>query len=253
MREKSQSATLDGPAMEWRRPDIRRGTNLRRWISASILGFLLCGCAGPSARRPVEAIVASGMAAETAFKASRSLAQLFPPDYRSVQRVVITMGRRQFTCDGVMEASVEGWHLALVSPLGLVAELREKADGGCEVLQSTPLFRESWTRAFVARDLRRLFIADVSASPKGRLANGSVVLETRAGADGTTVRYTFTPDGAQLESQEIIGGGKCLYHVKVCGYKLFAGYPTAVPWDFDVDAGVYHLKLRIADLIVRSQ
>jgi hypothetical protein len=182
------------------------------------------------------------------------MARLFPPQYRSVQRALITVAGKQFTCDGVLEVSTNaGWHLAIVSNLGLVAGLRVTRDGASEVLQVTPLFREAWTRQFVARDVRRLFLPPPEFVSAGRLADGRLVCETAAESDGAVARYVFSADGQQWQELEVSRGGRREYHALLRGYRTFAGTAQEVPAEMEVQAESYQLHLRLVALEVKDQ
>ena len=223
-------------------------------FKAGLLAFacLLSGCVSP---RPYPVFPLNGTPAQEASRmAQQSLASLFPPQYRSVQRAILTVAGKQFTCDGVLEASTNaGWHLAIVSNLGLVAGLRVNRDGSCEVLQVTPLFRESWTRQFVARDVRRLFIPPPDFVSAGRLADGRLVCETAPESDGAVARYIFSAGGQQWQELEVSREGRREYHVWLRGYRTFAGTAHAVPAEMEVQAESYQLHLRLVELDVKDQ
>jgi len=162
----------------------------QRTFFATLLVALTGGCATHD-HFATPAVLPDDSHHQAAFLcAERTIINLFPARYRATQRAIVTVGGRQFTCDGLLEVSpAEGCHLAIVSSFGVVTDLRVKADGGCEVLKVTPLFREDWSRRFVARDLRRLFIPPADLQPAGRLADGRIVLQTPPDASGVTARY----------------------------------------------------------------
>lgn len=190
---------------------------------------------------------------EAATRAKVALTRLYPPQYDSVQRAIITVKGKQFTCDAVLQGSTnEGWHLAIVSSLGLVSEVRVRPDGSSEVLKVTPLFREEWSRNFVARDLRMLFRVPDSLTSVGWLENNSFALEVEPKSKTGSTRYLFTPDGSQLWAIEWLEAGRRVYRVDVRGYRTFAGWSSEVPTELEVDAESYHLHLRIADLKVQK-
>ena len=139
-----------------------------------------------------------------------------------------------------------------MSNLGLVAGLRVNPDGSCEVLQVTPLFRESWTRQFVARDVRRLFISPPEFVSAGRLTDGRLVCETVPESDGTVARYVFSADGQQWQELEISRGGRSEYHALLRGYRTFAGTAHAIPADVKVQPESYQLHLRLVELDVKD-
>ena len=184
-------------------------------------------------------------------RAQRTIARLFPPRYRATQRALITVGQKQFTCDGVlMAAPGEGWQLAVVSSLGVVTGLRVKPDGAVELLKVTPLFREDWSRRFVADDLRRLFVPPADLRPAGRLADGRLVLQTDADAGGVQARYIFTPGGERWQELELLQNRRRIYHASVRRYRTFGGVSGEVPDEFEVNAGSHRLELRITELTV---
>ena len=213
--------------------------------------FLLSGCVSP--RSYLVAPLAGMPAHEAEQTARQNVAGIFPPQYRSVQRAILTVAGKQFPCDGVLEVSTNaGWHLAIVSNLGLVAGLRVNRDGSCEVLQVTPLFREAWTRQFVARDVRRLFISPPEFVSAGRLADGRLVCETAPESDGAVARDIFSTDGQRWQELEISRGGRREYHVVLRGYRTFPGTAHAVPAEMEVQAENYQLHLRLVELDVKD-
>jgi len=146
--------------------------------------------------------------------ARQTVREAFPPPGRQTQRAIISVGRRQFTCDGFLTASpAEGWHLALISMLGLVADVRVRNDGSTEVLKVTPLFREDWARDYVAQELRWLFTPPPELAPAGRLADGRLALEAKSGADGAKARYVCSADGSHWEEIEF-GTGRAAFFTR---------------------------------------
>ncbi len=182
-------------------------------------------------------------------RAEQTIKNLFPPQYRSTQRAIVTAGGRQFTCDGLLQVSpADGHHLAIVSTFGVVTDLRMKADGGCELLKVTPLFREDLSRDFVARDLRWLFIAPEDLPTAGRLADGSVVLQTAPDSAGMTARYIFSADGARWQELDLMRDGNTFYRAVSKNFRKFTGVSAEIPSSFEVSAKSYRLELRIAEL-----
>ncbi len=222
-----------------------------RWLGVGIIpALLLGGCVSQRSElvRPLVTLE-TGANQDAIQRAQRAVANLFPPQYRATQRAIVTVGRRQFTCDGVLTASpVEGHHLAVVSSFGVVTDLRVKSDGACEILKVTPLLREDWSRQFVARDLRWLFAPPGPLEPAGWLADGRLVLQTRPTADGLVARYIFNLSGERLQELELVRNARSFYRVSVRRYRAFAGSATEVPCEFEVSAESYHLNLRIAEL-----
>jgi len=247
---RSSPATEDGE--DGRRPSAAFSSG----TGAGLLAFacLLSGCVSQRFQPATPVVVLAGMPAHEAEQTMRqNLASLFPPQYRSVQRALITVAGKQFTCDGVLEVSTNtGWQLAIVSNLGLVAGLRVNRDGTSEVLQVTPLFRESWTRQFVARDVRRLFIPPPEFVSAGRLADGRLVCEPAPESDGAVARYVFSADGQQWQELEVSRAGRREYHAWLRGYRTFAGTTRAVPAEMEVQAESYQLHLHLVELSLKD-
>lgn len=184
-------------------------------------------------------------------QAQATLQQLFPPHYRATQRAIITAGGKQFTCDGLLQVSpVEGWHLAIVSSFGVVTDLRVAATGECTLLKVTPLFREDWSRRYVARDLYRLFTPPGTLQPAGHFANGNLCLQTGPDAAGVAAQYVFSPDGSRWLELNLSRDGKNFYHAVPGHFRKFQGAAAELPTSFEVQAENYRLELRIAELIV---
>jgi hypothetical protein len=135
-----------------------------------ILGALLCGCAtrpGPllQATRPLAGAQEDAVAA----RARETLSRSFPPCSRSVHRAILTVGRKQFTCDGVLKVSADG--TCLLPPADLTARGR-MPDGGL-VLETGPdvegltghyLFTadgERWEKLELSRQGRRVYHVSV--------------------------------------------------------------------------------------------
>jgi hypothetical protein len=146
----------------------------------------------------------------------------------------------------------DGWHLALVSTLGLVTDVRVKADGSSQVVRVTPLFQESWAREYVCGELRCLFTPPPGLVPAGRLTDGRLLLEAEGFADGVKARYACSRDGSRWEELEVLSGSHRLFHAKVCSYRSFPGWPRAVPAEFEVKAGTHDLHIQIAALSTDS-
>lgn len=186
---------------------------------------------------------------ESARQAQRTIAGLFPPQYRATHRAILTVGRKQFVCDGHVTVSTNaGWHLAVVSPLGLVGEVRVRRDGTRELLKVTPLLRAAWSRDFLARDLHWLFVPPAALEPAGRLADGRLVFEKPPGADGLVARYVFSSGGDQWQELELSRKGRHLYRATLGSFRPFEGWPVASPSEFAVTAEVYRLHLRVVEM-----
>ncbi len=218
-------------------------------VVASGLVFLsACTAHRPRAYSVIKDTNVSGNAPQ---KARYTLAHVYPPRYRATQRAIITVGKQQYVCDGVLTASPEGGHhLAVISTLGLVTELRVTTNRTSELLRSTPLFREDWSRNFVSRDLRRLFVPRMDADRPGHLEDGRLVLETAPNAEGFLIRYIFSPDGERLQEVEVEQRGARVYHATVRRYQTFAGVGHEIPSEISVVAPAYRLNLRTAELTV---
>jgi hypothetical protein len=181
--------------------------------------------------------------------AEQAVRGAFPPAYRATQRAIITVRQRQFVCDGLLTVSpAEGWHLALVSTLGLVTDVRVRSDGSSEVMKVTPLFREDWARDYVARELRWLFRPPTELVPAGCLSDGRLMLESSGGAEGCTARYLCSANGSRWEELEVLSGARRMMHAKVSGYRDVAGWPHAVPMEMDVTTDTHELHVRMAAL-----
>jgi hypothetical protein len=138
--------------------------------------------------------------------------------------------------------------LALISTLGLVADLAVKGDGSGKVLKVTPLFREAWARQYVAQELRWLFVPPAELTPAGRQPDGRLLLETKSHLDGVRARYACSADGRRWEELEVLDGPRRLFRARLSGYRSFSGWPRAVPAEIEVDAGTHQLHLRTAAL-----
>jgi hypothetical protein len=213
---------------------------------------LLAGCSTPhtGARLALEPVRENQ--GDAFRRAQRMLANLFPATYRATHRVVIDVGRREYVCDGFLTASpANGLHLAVVSPLGLVAEVR--VDGGRrEILKTTPLFRASWTRDYLMRDVCWLGTVPARLRPAGSTPDGRLVLEAPVEPDGAQARYVCSSDGARWEELELWRDGRQAYRAKIHRWRRVEGWPAEVPAEFDVDAGTYRLNLRVVELVVQD-
>ena len=224
-------------------PDIRS-------LCAAVL-VLLCACGCASRHGSALWQAAPAVASDTAAfaTAEQTLREAFPPAYQATQRAIITVRRRQFVCDGFLTASTAaGAHLALVSTLGLVTDVRAKADGSIEVQRVTPLFREDWAREYVARELRWLFTPPQRLAPAGRLSDGRLVLQAESRSDGVRARYACSADGSRWDELEVSNGPRRLFQAKVSAYRSFPGWPRAIPAEIELKAETHQLHVRIAAL-----
>ena len=211
------------------------------------------GCVSPRGPAAWQAVPATARDTSAFATAQQTVREAFPSAYRATQRAIISVRQRQFVCDGLLTVSpAEGWHLALVSTLGLVTDVRVKTDGSLEVLKVTPLFREDWAREYVARELRWLFTPPPGLAPAGRLNDGRLLLEAGSGRDGVKARYACSADGRRWEELVVFNGSRQLFHAKVSSYRSFPGWPRAVPAEIEVDAGTHQLHVRIAALSVAA-
>ena len=214
----------------------------------------LCGCATkPAATVWQVQPVAEGEDRVFA-RAACALQKVFPRQYHATQRAIITVRGRQFVCDGFLTVSpAEGWHLAVVSTLGLVADVRVRADGSSEVVKVTPLFREDWSRQYVARELRWLFVPPPALRPVGRLSDGRLVLAGADHADNVQARYLCSRDGTRWEELELLAGARRVWHARLGGYRPCAGFEREVPTDIELEAGTHELHLRIVAVSVTGE
>ena len=207
------------------------------------------GCVSRRGSAPWQVALTAASGTPAFAAAQRAVREAFPPAYRATHRAIITVRRRQFVCDGCLTVSpAEGCQLALISTLGLVTCVRVNADGSSEVLKVTPLFRETWAREYVARELRWLFAPVSGLTPAGRLGDGRLVLEAEGRAEGVKARYVCSADGRRWEELEVLNGGRRLLHAKISGSTSFPGCPRAVPEQIEVDAGTHQLQLRVVAL-----
>lgn len=222
------------------------------WAAVLVLACA-SGCVSPRGPAAWQAVPATARDTSAFATAQQTVREAFPSAYRATQRAIISVRQRQFVCDGLLTVSpAEGWHLALVSTLGLVTDVRVKGDGSLEVLKVTPLFREAWARDYVARELRWLFTPPPGLSPAGRLSDGRLLLEAESRVDGVKARYVCNPDGRRWEELVVFNGSRQLFHAKISGYRSFPGWPRAVPAEIEVDAGTHQLHVRIAALSVAT-
>jgi hypothetical protein len=210
---------------------------------------LLAAC---TAHRPkAYSVLRDNTDTDTAQRAQFTLAHLYPPKYRATQRAIITVGKQQYVCDGVLTASPEsGHHLAVISTLGLVTELQVATNRTSALLRTTPLFRADWSRNFVARDVRRLFAPRTDVNRPGRLEDGRFVLESPSNAEEFVTRYVFSKDGQRVQEVEVEQHGTRVYHAIVRRYRMFPGFDREIPSEVAVVAPSYRLSLRTAELTV---
>jgi hypothetical protein len=230
------------------------GQPAKNILFAALLVALTSGCAMQNHFAPLTVLPDDGNNRTSFSRATQTIQNIFPSQYRSTQRAIVTAGGKQFTCDGLLKVSPpDDHHLAIVSSFGVLTDLRVNGKGACELFKVTPLFREDWSRRFVARDLRWLFVAPSTLHPAGRLADGSVVLQTAPDSDGVTARYIFSRDGARWLELDLMHGGKTFYRAVPKNLRKFAGVSADIPGAFEVSAEAYRLELRIAELFVPKE
>lgn len=209
---------------------------------AALAAALALGCAGPGFEPHVVtpgALTASAGAAE---QAARTLADWYPPRFKAAQRAILTVHGRQFALDGILDSSPEtGRHLAIVSALGLVCEARITPSGAVELLRTTPLMRENWSREYVAQTLRLLFVPPPGASFEGLLPDGRLALNARTDPGA---RYIFDPSGTRVEAVEILRNGHPVWQARFGDFRALPGRATPTPFEFEVRASAFRLELR---------
>lgn len=226
-------------------------TAVRKTVLA-VLVVATAGCAGRNHLAPLEVRPVGVVEASVLVAATDMVERTFPTEYRAVQRAIVTVRGRQFTCDGLLTAGpTEGHHLALVSSFGVVTDLRVGPDRHTDLLKVTPLLREDWSRRFVARDLRCLFVPPANLKPGGSLTDGRLVLTAGFADDGTTAKYIMGDLGWQ--ELELERNGRTFYRATVKHRRRFTPGGPEIPDTFEVIAESYRLDLRIAALTVEGQ
>jgi hypothetical protein len=187
-------------------------------------------------------------------RARDTVLNAFPETYRAVHRAVITVGRRQFACDGVMTVSAEeGWQLAIVNTLGLVSQVRVNGRGEGEVLKVTPLFREEWSRDFVIRDVHWLFVPPNQLQSQGRREDGALVLEIPVGEQGLLARYVVSPDGERWTELELYRDGRRIYRAVMTAFQKDSKRVAMTPLEIHVTTEPYELHLRVVRMIPMAE
>ncbi len=220
-------------------------------LSSLLLALVACGCVTSRKLLPLAVTEAVPLETTRVEQARRTVARLFPPQYRAVQRAIIRVGSKQFTCDGVLSVAAAGYDLALVSNLGVVTAVRVSHNGDTEVRQVTPLFREDWARQFVARDLRWLFVPPPELVAAGMMPDGRMVMQTKPTEDRMIARYVLDNAGCKLEMVELAQQERPFWRAEISRYRTFGG-AAGMPAEFHVQAGAYQLDLRIVDLAVSA-
>jgi hypothetical protein len=240
---------VDPPHCDRRLPRVAG----RPWAAlASVLfaAVFLAGCAAPRTAARPRLQPPRSEEREAFEQARRTLAGQFPPAYHATHRAVIDVGRRHYVCDGFLSTSpTTGLHLAVVSAFGLVTEVRVPTGAAPEVVRTTPLFRESWARDHVSRDLRWLFAAPPELEAAGTLPDGRLVLESGPSAEGVQARYVFAAGGRGWEALELWQAGRRAWQATLLRRRTWDGWPVALPAEIEVDAGAYRLNLRVAEWV----
>lgn len=191
--------------------------------------LLLAGCA---TRSPLT--LQTPATADTALeqRARQTMRELFPRGMRLTQRAIVNAAGRQFSCDGLLQIATDGdLRLALLAPMGVIAELHVHPDEATEVVKTAPSFPEPWVRQYVGTIARLLFAMDESAFSFGRLTDGRPVL-WKDTAEGERWLYVFNADGSQWQEAEIARGRARLCHA--------VGTPASI----HVTAPAFELDLR---------
>jgi hypothetical protein len=164
--------------------------------------LLATGCA----TRPPLAVAPPDPATEQ--RARQALRAACPSGVRLTQRATVTAAGRRFSCDGLVQVGADGeLRVALLAPLGVLAEVRVTATGEVRVVKTAPSFRPAWARRYVATTARWLFAPDEPALRFGRLADGRAAL-WRVDAPGSCRVYAFSADGSRWEELTVTDRGR---------------------------------------------
>jgi hypothetical protein len=155
--------------------------------AGSLLFLLLAGCATVESLLP-------GNDPALEQQVRQTFRESFPQPAKLMQRAIVTVAGRQFSCDGLLQVAADGSaRLAMLAPVGVMAEVRVRPD---EVLRTAPSFPRSWAQEHVITVVRLVCPGSREGWKFGRLANGQPVL-----TNGRTI-YVFSTDGRQwLEAQ----------------------------------------------------
>jgi len=214
--------------------------------------LLLGAIGGCATRQPDPLLFPAGTTPLTAgdrARAETTLRELFPAPYRAVHRGVITQRGQQFTCDAMLSvAENRSAHLALVSALGAVTELRLEPQGTCVVLKVTPLFREAWTRKYVARDLRWLSLPPPTITDAARAVDGRILLQALGEDAVTRATYVMSAAGDQWEALELHHPRDGRSDVTVQPARRREDGGPTVPAAYEVVTPRYRLDLRVLEV-----
>ncbi len=214
-------------------------------VVAVCLLVACCTCAAASRKTPVPLTPVSISQPATLDRARQAVIHLWPASYQATQRAVVTVRRRQYVLDGVLKASpAEGLHLALISSLGLVTDLRRTPDGRTEILKTTALFPEAWARDYVGSTLDCLFAPPDQDSliEAGHLATGQRVLVTTRGV--RQIRYHYSATHEQIEALEVLEKGRLVASARFEDFQQTEGSHTKVPSRISIDTRRYQILLR---------
>ena len=207
------------------------------WLLASLVVAACVGCATSVQRATVLLVPGRLPAAMVEQRARLTLAGLFAANGRQVHRAILTAGGRQFTFDGYLKTLPTGEaHLVVLSPMGVITEVRLDPAGELISVKAGMMFREAWAREFVARDLRVLLGRFAVPFAAGVLTDGRAVLAAQLTFD-TQVRYIFGADGEEWQEAEIVRGAQ-----RVCR-AVVAGDSANVRFEADG----YRLDLRVVE------
>lgn len=142
---------------------------------------------------------------------------------RLTQRAVVKVRGREFSCDGVVQFQADGGlRLAVLSPMGVMAELRMDKEGAIEVVKTTPSFRNAWAQEYIGTVVKLLFPIKVAEMR----AYGSTTL-LREQKDGTRWLYSFEGGkwrSATLERDGlrvwVAKGSTKLWHIRGRGVEM---------------------------------
>ena len=221
----------------------------RRFQAAALLlgAAGMAGCMGIRQAAPL-AMDSRGPPTAAEQQARATLAGLYPRSTRLTHRAVLTVAGRPYPCDGYLEISpANELRLAVLTPMGVLTQVKVSSNGEVRVLSAGSSFRESWSRDYLARDARLLFAPDTAALQAGRLADGRPVLWKRQ-PDGTRLSYVFGPGGAPWQELEIARGSRRLYHAVCRRQAVFGGPAREVPAEIRVEAECYTVDLRLCEL-----
>ena len=126
---------------------------------------------------------------------------------RLTQRAVVKAAGREFSCDGVVQFDADGGlELAVLSPMGVMAEVRMDSNGVVQVVKTAPSFRKAWAQEYIGTVVKLLFPVKVE-----EMATSMTVLWRRE-EDGRRWEYVF--DGRKWQEATIRRGGRRVWEAK---------------------------------------